>query len=173
MKTDPVLARVRSNTYQALRMLIENSCIMQDGAQTYSDVCLAREYGTIRLCSTRQAGHTHSIARMAVKYFDNVLFLSPNQKMSSHLAEVVLGVIKERVTIRKQTISEIEFENGSNYLFRTTTRKDVLDVVRGYDLDAVVVDGTFDLSKKMEDEIYQVCLPCMIKNSRKFFIFVQ
>jgi hypothetical protein len=61
--------------------------------------------------------------------------------------------------------------NGdSRYYFGTVNS---LDTFRGFDLDAVLVDCAFMLSKNKENKIYETLAPSMAKNSEKFFVFVE
>jgi len=72
--------------------------------------------------------------------------------------------------ILKKTNSEIVTKTGKSFFFGSYNS---LDRFHSINVEAVFVDGTFDMHTKKEDEIYGVLAPCMKNYPQRFFIFVQ
>ena len=172
MKIDPVLARVQDNTYQALELLFENSCLMQDyfnKTKTHGGVSDAKELCTIKLCSSRRSGHSYALVNLALKYFQSALFLAPNLGMTKRLSALVCS----KSLVNKCTATKVETKDESHYYFRSFSEKTNFDCMRGIKLDAILVDRASFSSNSMEERIYHELSMCMSWNDRRFFIFVE
>lgn len=162
--------KVYNNTYKALVCLFENSYYTQLTLENrINDLCEWKEFCTIRMTSSRQSGHTFSIAKLSLEYFDSAILLSANQDMSNHMFETIKNLQNNPEFFTKVTPSTLRTSNGQ-YLFGTYEN---LDRYRGVTTEAIFIEGTFNLTPKKEDDIYRTLGPCMARNPQKFFIFVQ
>ena len=172
MKIDPCIARVQDNTYQALELLFENSCLMQDyfnKTKTNGGISDYKEFCTVKLCSSRRSGHSSALVKLALKYFKSALFMTPNFEMAKRLNILV----SNKSLVKRQTVTEMESEDGDHYYFTSFSEKIKFDHIKGIKLDAILIDCASFLSSSMEEKIYRELSVTMSCNDRKFFIFVE
>lgn len=171
-------SRIWSNTYNALKYLIDNSYYAQLAFPKNNlhltnsldfDKGYFNEFCTVRMCTARRSGHTTALCRVAKEYFDKVIFLSPNLDMSKKLWSHFRS-LPDNCEFSKVIAGEISTNTGGRYLFGSHL---ALDKFRGVETEAVFVDGTFSLNAKEEEEIYSCFASCMKKYPQKFFVFVQ
>jgi len=164
------------NTYNALKLLVNNCYYSQTTSPQYcqSDLAASKEMYTVCLKTSRQSGHSTALAKLGVEYFNDAIFLSCNLAMAKSLKDKVQQeCIKENGTaanvfpkITAQHIETLE----CNYYFGSINS---IDSLRGISSEAILIDGTFGLSPSQKDKIYKDLLPSMINNPQKFFIFVE
>jgi len=110
-----------------------------------------KEFCTIKLGTARKSGHTSAISRLAVKYLDKVMFLYPDQSMLEHSKIMIETHLRSRnKNMRRLNSSCMEFDNA---VFNLRTFNQI-DNTRGLDLEAIIVDGAFDLSEAKMDQLY-------------------
>jgi len=163
--------KIWSNTYEALRKLVDNSYYSQLAMPPpvkYTIKAYLKEFCTIRMTTSRQSGHTTAVCKLAHEYFDSAILMSPTYEMSKRFCQFLRHVIPDS-EITKITKSELATNNGGYYFGSYKS----IDIFRGISCEAVIIDGTFDLTPKKEDELYTVLEPCMSRWHQKFFIFVQ
>lgn len=168
--------QIWSNTYTALKCLIDNSYYTQislpSPCYTKEDNAgYLKEFCTVRMCTARRSGHTMAIFKIAREYFEKFIFLSPTLEMSARLNECFLGCLRkiDGLDIMKANEHEILMKKD-RYLFGTYNS---LDMFRGQECEAVFVDGTFGMTLSKENNIYTVLAPCMQNYPQRFFVFVQ
>lgn len=123
-----------------------------------------KEYCTIKLLTSRQSGHTDSIARLAVKHFDKVMFLTHSLCMSRVLKTRVENKLENTITYSDNLSCKTK---SQTFYFQILNRAP--DCFRGYDLEAIIVDGTFFLSQSKIDLLYKY----PVINFPFFYIFVE
>ena len=173
-----VESKIYENTNEALNNLVENCFLSQLTCPPFiSDHGgYAKEYCTVKMTTSRGCGHSTSLANVALKYFNEVIFLSPKLDMAHRLNKIVMskyyklvGEEEAKSSVVKHTSDHIEFTDGL-YYFGNSTR---LASMKGITAEAILIDGTFGLNEARENEIYQTFYPVMVKYPQKFFIFVQ
>ena len=171
---------IGTNTYTALRCLLENSYYAQETDQSF--FCgnfdkkhykgYLNEFCTVRMCTARQSGHSTAICYIALEYFDRAILLSAAHQMSINLNRCMSNLKNKSsyVNFKNESENKLTTTTGKEYIFGTY---DNLDRFQDIKTEAVFVDGTFDITPKKEDEIYDVLAPCMKHYPQRFFIFVQ
>jgi len=130
--------------YDALDILINISTesqkrVLLDKFISISPLSFAKEFCTIKLGASRASGHTYSVVRlmqerkMKIAYFS---FSKITCKIFNNL--VLFSNVKDNLKL--------------NYNFREN-----MDSLLGktFDIDAIIVDNSFNLSNSQEDMIYQ------------------
>lgn len=176
--------KIGENTYNALKCLIDNCYYAQlvNPLSNYSRSHIGRELGyfnefcTVRMCTARQSGHTTAMLKIIKEYFNKAIILSPWLRMSDRLNEIFRKLYpsskEEYNNYLSITKSEIMTQN-EHYLFKTWGGNSLDNKLRGIETEAIFVDGTFEMSKSVENIIYYVGGPCMANYPQKFFVFVQ
>ena len=178
---------IYNNTYTALKLLIDNSYYSQItnppklnaiGGETQS---AWREYCTVKLCTSRQSGHTNAMCKVAYEYFDRAILISDNKSMSERIRSIFTNVIstgcKSNVEIgvkchefEKHSLNVIKVNEYKEYFFDTTHN---IDKLIGCDVEAIFIDCASFVSKNKIDSIYDYLGPCMSKYPQNFFVFVE
>lgn len=173
-----VSGRIYQNTYEALKRLIDNSYYSQLTHINHNDEkSYLKEFCTVRMCTSRQSGHTTAMCKIAKEYFDKVMFISPQYDMAERLNKCFQTIIytqsqksiSENSEFTKVTKNEICTKNGY-YFFGS---QNSLEVFKGREAEAVFIDGSFALTSNKEDDIYMALGPCMYKYPQRFFVFIQ
>jgi hypothetical protein len=91
---------VYKNTEIALNGLFSNSEMTQNHIRKnhgyhYTPKQLLNEFCTIKLCSSRQSGHSTSLMNLAINKLQSVIFVYPNLKMANRYREVAKSLIGE------------------------------------------------------------------------------
>ena len=166
-----------NNTYNSLKSLVDNCYYAQITTPPFSEVSdknYLKEFCTVRMATARASGHSMALIKVALEYFDKVLFLSPTVEMAYRLnqyfVEYCTSGTKGITRIKRRTQNTLETPDG-HYHF--TSFKSSLSYHRGIEYEAIIVDGAFWLSQKKEDEIYGSFSPAMARYPEKFFIFIQ
>jgi hypothetical protein len=169
------------NTYGALKCLIDNSYYGQlsyppslyDYRNDSSHRGYFKEFCTVKMCTARQSGHSTALCKVAWEYFDKVAFLSPNysmaERLSSRFQKSIVNKDIDCKDIVRQCKSELVTKNGY-YLFGSYR---ALERFCDYDCEAVFIDGTFEMTDTIENNIYLAFGPVMWKYSQRFFVFVE
>ena len=181
MKKSILSYKISDNTYEALKLLVENSYLIQTIQRPdvlIDEKAWLKEYCTIRFSTSRQAGHSRAIARLACNYFDNVLFITPIRQMWVHIQNILQEQLDGKIT--KSTASSIETNTGrydfvlcpmGNY--RAYDINSFRSQVVGHECEAIIVDCSNLISPAVEENIYKICAPCMVNHRQKFFIFAE
>lgn len=162
--------QIYQNTYNSLKCLVDGSYYTQHLLTELT--CLSsldywKQFCTIRFCSARQSGNTTAICKIAKDYFTKVIFLSPSYDMSHCVRDTFYRIYgKKDVT---ELLSDKLLTKNDGYFFGSYGS---LDVFRGIACEAVVIDPSFMLNPKQEDEIFRTLGPCMSQHPEKFFIFI-
>ena len=164
---------IQDRTILALQYLYLNSKETQDMEYVKSFRCQdplahAKEFATIKMQTSRRAGHTQAIAELFNHLSDQWIVLSPNLKMSKLINNRCKKCIKP--TTKKATILELTYPNL--HIFFKSIQQLKNGGLRGYEINGVIIDGTFGLKNKDIKMIYRELLPSMIFET-KYFIFVQ
>jgi hypothetical protein len=164
------------NTYTALKLLVRNSYLSQltippSPADSKADIRYLKDFCTVKMCTSRQSGHTTAICRLAVEYFNRALFLSPTERITENImGRICKQLEKENYHITHLKHSVIESSEGHIYLFASLNN---FKKFIGDEVEAIFIDGTFDLTESKKDELYHLLEPCMQTQPQKFFIMVQ
>lgn len=173
--------RIWSKTYTALESLIESCYLTQlsippnlsgIGGETQS---AWREFCTIKMTTSRRAGHTTAICKAALEHFKRAAILSYNQNMNSRTRVVFRNVVNKYPidnVITKDTSDTIEVNHDNKYFFYSIGQIDHISELKG-SVEAVFVDCAFMLSKEKTDKIYDLFGSTMSEYPQNFFIFVQ
>lgn len=148
-----------------------------------SDLAYAKEFATIRIASSRRAGHTLAIIDMIHEFFNHAVILSNTRRQQEYLMEQI------RFEVFKPSINGESYMGGPEVertpsLFRTANTTihlgtiNSLDSFRGLDrsLEAVFIDCASFVSDKKMDKVYKTFLPYIhspIKDHIFQYIFVQ
>ena len=173
--------QIWGKTYIALESLIESCYLTQlaippnlsgIGGETQS---AWREYCTIRMTTSRRAGHTTAICKSALEYFERAAILSYNQNMSKRTKDVFRNIVNKYPidnVITKDTSDIIEVNHDNKYFFYSMGQINHLSELTG-SVEAVFVDCAFMLSKEKTDKIYDLFGSTMAEYPQNFFIFIQ
>jgi hypothetical protein len=141
-----------------------------------------KEYCTIRMSTARGAGHTTAAAKLAIKRFNNVLFVSPNQSIATRLHQAVgqqaYAIRQKKLQtsnkwdIFRVTSGQIDTING-RYLFVSGSNDSIIRATKAFQFDAIIVDGASMLKPSVEKFIYELLAMGMMGNKYQFFIFIQ
>ena len=147
------------NLYFAANLLIDAS---EETQKKYPElkqnmgsmVYHAKEFCTIKFCTSRRSGHTSYIHKLAEERFNNkVILLFNTWELSNCYKECFFGYNEPPFNI---------LSTSSNF------RGIELD-----DIEAIIIDTAYSLSKQKIDEIY-ASFSCGTRNEKPFFfIFVQ
>jgi hypothetical protein len=165
---------VYKRTSLALKYLYTNSLEMQGTSasvrlRNIDPLAHAKEYCTIKMTTSRQSGHSYAITNLLNDLDGEWMILSPNLSMSKKLLNSCKENIKRRAI--KYVKSQCIYEDMCLY-FESSSKNNV-DLLKGYELDGVIVDGASFLKKKDITSIYNTFIPHMIDKKYSFFIFVQ
>lgn len=178
-KNDHYSARIGNRTYKALECLWLNSKEMQNAHfirrfRVDDAVAHAKEFGTVKMATARQSGHSTAIANFLVKHNKmSWLVLAENQNIVERIAQITSKIITDNPKIdssTKITKRNIQFKNGAFINFDSIN---AIDNIRGMELDGVIVDCASFISKTKIEELYRTALPSMRLKPYVFFIFVQ
>ena len=167
---------IRDNTFNSLKALIDNTYIMQKYYRLHlslDNMAKFREFCTVRMCTARRSGHTGAIVRIMYEYFERALVLCPSKDWALRDCKIMTEYLSGTEDIKEFTAFEIKMKNDSKYIFRPLVLKNLYDNLKGYDFEAVFVDGANFLSETQELDIYKNISINMAGNDYKFFIFIQ
>lgn len=155
LKVKPEILNPCDNTYEALKLLVNNSIYAQQKYCNNSNKNIKaylKEFCTIKLCTARQTGHTSAILRLCTEYFDKSLVLYNTIEMARKIREYYNSLYNEDII------------SGTITNFHS--------VYRGYEFDAIFIDcASFVCSSKL-DCIYDELGPCL-NQKEKFVILMQ
>lgn len=109
-----------------------------------------REFCTIKFCTARRSGHSKAIVRLAARYLDRAVFLTPNEHMSQQIRVKVSFALAGTPT-RIGNASCIK-TNDKTFFFETL--HSMPNRLRGHDVEAIIVDGAFAMSQAKIDALY-------------------
>ena len=161
--------------YQATCHLIDCSGHQQlqrpQGERGISVKGYLKEFCTIRVCSSRQTGHTTAIFDLITKYFlhkKTYVFL-PNQSLAN--------IFKQRIKSYFKEIYEKEsrIENFAVPTKIGSINNSLLGLSVPQDLEAIIVDCSSFLSKKKQEALYDAIANGLKDGINKpiFMIFMQ
>jgi len=121
---------------------------------TSSPKAFLDQFCTIRMSSSRRAGHSTAIIRMAATLFDNPIITAPSVSIVRHVereAEATLGTRQSKITF----LPIVNFRSQ-----------------RGKECDAIFVDCAFLMSAKDTREVEELALSSL--SNRNFcLVYVQ
>jgi len=88
LKIEPQIISPYKNTYEALKLLVNNSYYAQNKwyeKPYYDSKAFLKEFCTVKLSTARQSGHTTSALQLCNEYFEKSLYLCINQ----NIAEII------------------------------------------------------------------------------------
>ena len=151
---------MKNHIYDALNILIELSREFQNSHHRINlkinPKSWAKEFCTVKVCSSRGSGHTESIVKL-IEDGMNIGCFFPNHRMASMFRRDY----KDR--IKKSKNGKLVFCIGSNI--------SSLEGGQFFDLDAVAIDVPEFFSSEKIDKIYNTILPNVLEKEF-FFIFV-
>tara|TARA_R110000824_G_scaffold148242_3_gene317887 strand:- start:67817 stop:68338 length:522 start_codon:yes stop_codon:yes gene_type:complete len=165
--------KIGKRTYKALVALYKNSRDMQrDGVNRFnglSDLAYAKEFCTIKMATSRQAGHSTAIAKFVTKHNKKWLILTPNMEMAIRARHNCVNQSCKKII--KMTPTEVLFENEQSITFASVRQIERLDTY----FDGVILDCAALVSQKQIEEIYTQVLKLMRGklDPEKYFIFVE
>ena len=165
----------------SINLLIENSKEMQDRLEGIksidSPLYTSKEYCTIKVCTSRQTGHTTAIKEFVLEkaYKNNekwAILSITSQSLNASFRYVINAIQSAKVEYHCKFINtnKIVFENGGEINFISMNSNNSL---RGRELDGIIVDCSSIISQKKIDQLYQDGYGCMINKKYKLFIFVE
>ena len=89
--------RQQNKTEEALRLLIESNLALQlqepaiSCRESIGDWNYIKEFCTVKMSSSRRAGHTSSILSLGQEMFANPLFVGANKRMAEMLEEHLMN----------------------------------------------------------------------------------
>lgn len=107
-----------------------------------SNLGFAKEFGTVKICTARGAGHTTAIAKLIKEKFNKVLIIFPQMQMSNMFMKNFPDIKDKIITCSP---------NCFNRLLGIS------------DYEIVIVDCCSFLSQSKIDELYNLTIPCMKK----------
>ena len=145
------LNNIGSNSYTALKYLIENAYCIQTLIFRPLDSAMYnyKEFCTIRMRSARRSGHTTAMCKVAYEYFNKVIFLCPTIGLANRLYNTFVSLYKNEDDIIQRTSGTIITKCGG-YFFGSY---ESLDKFRGIDCEAVFIDPSCMLKPKKEEQI--------------------
>lgn len=171
--------KIGDRTYRALKCLYLNAKNLQNEKvigylRESQPLAYAKEFCTIKLATARRSGHSSAIARFINDHNNqNWAVISYNQNMSEHNLERVrfdaMDPKSGKSNIIKVTKSYVNFADGKTIFtsFGSFDRD-----LRGINLDGIIVDCAYMLTKEKTKKLYQTAMPCMARKRYQFFIFV-
>jgi len=166
------LEKIHKNTYDALDSLVIGSYLAQQTFPISSDeLYYWKEFCTVKMCVARRSGHTTAMCKIAQKYFNSAIFLSPTMEISNNLYKgfaALYEVYDDDFVYLKKRNGTMLTRDGE-YFFGSYKS---LNKFRGIDCEAVFIDPSCFLRPKETDEIYEILGPCMQNYPQKFFIFI-
>lgn len=162
----------RYNILPAMRLLIESSRYWQDEMKSYehrnksnyynnpeNKIAFLKEFCTIKICSSRRAGHTTAIARCAVEDFNNPMIITYCDTQSE--------IIKEYI---KFLYPDLPISKFNNIICEHKNSKYLYGIPK---VDAIFVDTASILSSSSLDNIYQLAKSYSNNNSSFFVVLVE
>lgn len=151
LKFTPVVSNPYENTYEALKLLINNSIYSQENKKYYIEnkKSYLKEFCTIKLCTSRQTGHTTAAIKLCNEYFEKSLFLCNTMDMAKRIK-------------KSQYNKNITFGTITNFH----------DIYRGMWFDAIIIDCACFVGNSKIDAIYDELGPCL-NDILKFVILIQ
>ena len=164
----------------SINLLIENSKEMQDileGIKSIdSPLYTSKEYCTIKVCTSRQTGHTTAIKTFVQNRILNEketwAILSPKTMMSQRILTYFLP--DDNDSILKRNIDKIEYKNGSSIFFYgipTFFAKEIK--LKGSELNGIIVDCASFVKSNDIEGIYKIGVASMKDKEYVNFIFVE
>jgi len=154
--------------YDALKILIEISKNAQEAfleeVHHMGEIDYIKEFCTVRLATARRGGHTEAAFKLIEEDGMNIGYFCLNNTMAN--------IFKNRYRqIKKNTnFGNLEFSSSIKNLENNIFGKDLSD------LDAIVFDNSFMMSKKLQNNIYSYLSSSLFYNRGRrpfFFIFLQ
>jgi len=180
MDKDKTGINIYRNNYLALELLLVNSKWTQKKIRSdYRELQeggYLKEFCTIRMTGPRRSGHSHNIIELAMKHFDNAVFISPTKDISDRLFDLMRCYYcycnSDGIKNQNKKRGTIKMTSGSLYRFINIFQKYKL---KNIETEAIFVDGFVVMEnnfKEKIDDIYNIGSVCMANNPYKFFIFV-
>jgi len=113
----------------------------------------AQCYGTVKVCTSRESGHTTVISRLIEEKFNKVIVVLPTMNM---------------VEIYKRLPS---FQNIKNKIYFCSPNCFESKLLGFYDFEAVIVDCSFLISQSKIDELYKIT--CSVMDRRPLYLFME
>jgi hypothetical protein len=136
-------------------LLIEACAETQKIAQEFRrDKQFSKEFCTVRLGSSRRAGHDYASARIIRDNFKSVIYVSSSQPMSA---------------IAKNECKAIGIDHRVVWATPSHLRSGFTD---GLDAEAVIVNSASSMTKDVLDSIYELTLPNLVLHDPKFWILI-
>ncbi len=194
---------VYKNTEIALNGLFSNSemtqnYIRKNPGHHYTPKQLLNEFCTIKLCSSRQSGHSTSLMNLAINKLQSVIFVYPNLKMANRYREVAESLIGHK-NLKRDNNRFMDFLDKDHIFCKRFlwNSAESLDSLRGIDfslkfsqlnfsgqttrplfpINAICVDGSWFLKHDQHELVYgfgNLMVENAIKNNfNAYLIMVQ
>lgn len=128
--------------------------------QSISAKAYLKEFCTIRIMTCRRGGHDYGIVRFLYEEGLSTLIISPNLQLSRMIQETYKN-----------------FSRSSNTNIKWATFHNYREVIMGLDTDMIIINNSFLLSKKKEEDIYDTAIVTSMQNRNKnnpfYIVFVQ
>ena len=152
--------RQQNKTEKALRLLIESNLALQwllpaiSYRMTYSERNYVKEFCTVKMSSSRRAGHTSSILTLGQEMFVNPLFVGANSVIVKRLREFLVTNFYKDKKVAKEMVVMPGKLRGLAFPIGTGCKKRV-------EYDAIFVDNYSMLTEEEENSVVdfaQICL---------------
>jgi len=169
--------RIGNRTFKALEYLYLNSKEMQEEEMVRRDrfrdlLSNAKEFSTVKISSSRRAGHTTAIAKFILKHKnENWAVMSLNQ---NSLKNLYLKI--ERMGdgfICKKSSAHFKFNGKNAGTIQFMSIHDFDSQLRGLELDGIIVDCASFMNQSKIELLYRVGIECMRNKPYAFFILVE
>jgi len=190
MKINKQTLTIVNRTYEALDNLYLNCRDMQKNefaiqTRKTNPLAHAKEYGTIKLTTARQSGHSRAIARFIAEHNMSFATICSSLTASHYLRDKIYEYAKKKNVMYGHIISDvpgysrldkveivtaIQVNKKETYMLSSGNYDTQL---RGLSVDAIICDISCMLSQKSIDEIYRVGLPCMADKPFVYFMFIE
>ncbi len=141
--------KLYSSLINLIEIIQETQTEMQDVLYSLSKLKIAKEFGTVKLCTARGSGHTSAIAKIIEEKFNKVVLVLPTMN--------IVNIFKNNFPDIK---NKIHFCSPSSF-----------DRLLGLsDYEAVIVDCCSFISQSKIDELYNITA-CIMKNP--IYIFME
>lgn len=170
---------IGNRTFSALECLYLNSQEIQKKdtcreLRRTAPLAHAKEYGTVKICTARQSGHTFAISRFvnSCEYRKNWMILGSS---SSQVEQNFRSIVNFSTLLKRKLQSVksncISYEDGQ--VIRFGSIKNFNSCLRGVDINGIIIDCASLWSKEKIEELYTIGLPCMLYQKTISFIFVE
>ena len=167
---------MENHVYDALKILINLSKEAQEknkNSYRFTFKGWVKEYCTIHVMSARRTGHTEAARKLILEDDMSIGYFCANNYLASDFRKYCLKGQESQIRSRGKLV------------FCRCFRGNIDEVYFGknfFDLDAIVVDNSVFLSKKIKDDIYENIMPTLLpglygcgekKEKPFYFIFLQ